>query len=553
MATYYVDATTGSNSDDGLSEANAWQTVSKVNSSSFSAGDQVLFKRGEIWYDGALVVPSSGSSGNPITFGAYGSGADPIIDGIAVITSGWTYDTYGYYYPVTSTVVSQVWWNSATTRLTRVFTIGELATGKWFYDESVGSEKVWVYDNPSGVSVGLSYLRTLDITGKSYVTVQNIHFRHSVDFGILVYSNSDYVTISGCTSSYAYKNGVFVVTNCDNVTVSSCEVAYAGGTGIAVEKGSGSSTTNIQVNGNSVHNNCWCSDEDEPGEYYFTYTAGIRCVDLQGTTTSGMIIQNNEVYSNGVGSSGDRGWGIWCDGTDNTIVRYNKVHDNRLGGIYAEVCKTGCRIHYNLSYQNGVGVGLEAGICVEGRDSADNEQSDGVAIYNNVCWDNDPFGIRVNSQVDGTPHDDAVFNTLVKNNICYQNTYALYAYYGGDNNATYGTGNVYTHNCFGAEATAFLGWGYQTTKDTYDAWETSYGGSTYSVEANPQFVDATNKNFKLVYTSPCINAGTNVSLTVDYEGNTVPFPAGGIVDVGAYEYVQYPVAWSVLSIIQGRS
>lgn len=77
-ATYYVDATTGSDADDGLSEANAWQTVNKVNTSSFSPGDQILFKKGEIWRE-SLVVPSSGASGNPITFGNYGTGNNPKI------------------------------------------------------------------------------------------------------------------------------------------------------------------------------------------------------------------------------------------------------------------------------------------------------------------------------------------------------------------------------------------------------------------------------------------------------------------------------------------
>jgi len=83
MATYYVDATSGDDAKDGLSEANAWKTISKVNGESFSAGDSILFKRGEIWRE-QLTVPSSGSSGSPITFGAYGSGEDPIISGAVI-------------------------------------------------------------------------------------------------------------------------------------------------------------------------------------------------------------------------------------------------------------------------------------------------------------------------------------------------------------------------------------------------------------------------------------------------------------------------------------
>ena len=92
-ATYYVDFTTGDDEDSGLTEALAWKTIAKVNAASLSAGDSVLFKRGEEWRE-QLTVPSSGSAGLPITFGAYGTGDDPIITGFDV-TTGWTQYTSG--------------------------------------------------------------------------------------------------------------------------------------------------------------------------------------------------------------------------------------------------------------------------------------------------------------------------------------------------------------------------------------------------------------------------------------------------------------------------
>jgi len=88
--TYYV-AAAGSDSNSGTSAGAAWQTIGKVNGTAFAAGDSVLFNRGDIWYGAALVVPSSGTSGSPITFGAYGSGANPILKGAANLnTSGYT-------------------------------------------------------------------------------------------------------------------------------------------------------------------------------------------------------------------------------------------------------------------------------------------------------------------------------------------------------------------------------------------------------------------------------------------------------------------------------
>jgi len=81
MATYYVDATGGNDGDTGLSPTAAWQTIAHVNAQAFNAGDSILFKRGETWAGTALVPPSSGNAGNPITFADYGTGAKPIIDG----------------------------------------------------------------------------------------------------------------------------------------------------------------------------------------------------------------------------------------------------------------------------------------------------------------------------------------------------------------------------------------------------------------------------------------------------------------------------------------
>ena len=75
--TYYVDATDGNDGSDGLSEGNAWKTLSKVNGESFSPGDTISFQKGEVWRE-TLTVPSSGDASNQITFGSYGTGDNPV-------------------------------------------------------------------------------------------------------------------------------------------------------------------------------------------------------------------------------------------------------------------------------------------------------------------------------------------------------------------------------------------------------------------------------------------------------------------------------------------
>lgn len=75
---YYVDAVSGNDANDGLTTGTAWKTLSKVSGESFVPGDTILFNRGDT-FQGTLTISSSGSSDNPIVYGAYGTGEKPII------------------------------------------------------------------------------------------------------------------------------------------------------------------------------------------------------------------------------------------------------------------------------------------------------------------------------------------------------------------------------------------------------------------------------------------------------------------------------------------
>src|SRR5215475_10608106 len=77
--TYYFSTSDGDDSRTSAQAQNSstpWKSIDKLNSffSSLQAGDQVLFKRGDVFY-GSINISKSGSSGSPIVFGAYGSGS----------------------------------------------------------------------------------------------------------------------------------------------------------------------------------------------------------------------------------------------------------------------------------------------------------------------------------------------------------------------------------------------------------------------------------------------------------------------------------------------
>lgn len=100
-ATNYYIKTGGSDAANGLSDANAWATITKVNSvwaaGTFAPGDSILFKRGNT-FTGVLTAGESGTSGGRIIVGAYSTSANPkpIITGFTTVT-GWTNYGGGIY------------------------------------------------------------------------------------------------------------------------------------------------------------------------------------------------------------------------------------------------------------------------------------------------------------------------------------------------------------------------------------------------------------------------------------------------------------------------
>jgi hypothetical protein len=78
-ATYYV-SNSGSDSNSGTSPQDPWQSISRVNAGQYVPGDMILFFGGQS-FSGNLILSSSGTAGNPITVGSYGTPAATISAG----------------------------------------------------------------------------------------------------------------------------------------------------------------------------------------------------------------------------------------------------------------------------------------------------------------------------------------------------------------------------------------------------------------------------------------------------------------------------------------
>ena len=220
-ATYHV-ATDGSGN---------FTTIAQVNAASFSPGDSVLFRRGDTWRGVPLNVPSSGAAGQPITFGAYGTGALPKI--LGSITKNSTGDW---------TSAGTNLWRSAATSSTRevcnlIFnneaSCGIRVTGasacttqgywSWRNDGTDGTAYcIYLYSvgNPAtyysgGIECALFYIDQgqcqISTHGNSYLTIQNLDLRYCGCHGM----GNDGISGKGE----------------HDIIIENCSVSYIGGAG----------------------------------------------------------------------------------------------------------------------------------------------------------------------------------------------------------------------------------------------------------------------------------------------------------------------------------
>ena len=394
--------------------------------------------------------------------------------------------------------------------------LSALDTNEWHWESN--TLYVNVGEDPSTHSLEAGQRDyPFSITDKDYVTVNNIDLQlanHSVTY----INNSSHLTFDGGD----WKGGGFYGTQ----TPGNALTSYPTFTNLTIH-GFGSSGINI-----SADADYWdhitishCTVYDNGWQFIHSATttmegnsAGIKVWGGYNYGAAGasdfITIEYNEIYNNYDQWGQLCGSGLWVDQWgDGAIVRYNKIHNNDNAGLVFENMVGGTG-YYDLVYSNLNGILVYRDITT-------------TTIYNNVCYGNERSGIGVGFAPSGT----TVTNNLIKNNISTGNAHNLSATYGGENVGG-GSGNVYTYNCFGPEAANFIEWGQGVYKATYDAWETAYGGSTYSAEADPKFI-TNGSDFHLQAGSPCIDKAVNVGLTSDYEGSLVP--KGSAPDIGAYE------------------
>jgi hypothetical protein len=201
--TYYVSSSSGSDANSGTSASAAWATVGHVNAQTFQAGDSVLFKRGDVWNE-SLIPPSSGSSGNPITFDAYGTGAAPNLTGYyAIPASKWVLVTgNAWKAPVPSTFATVNFCLFGSIWGQKVPAVSSNLTAQWDFYLANGYLYVYSVGNPGTyynepiVPMALSNVPVINVNGKSWLAFQHLLVNWFDDYGVYVQGTSDHLVFA---------------------------------------------------------------------------------------------------------------------------------------------------------------------------------------------------------------------------------------------------------------------------------------------------------------------------------------------------------------------
>ena len=301
---------TGSDSNNGLSEATPLKTISSLNSITNIPGDILSFKSGDFWSERLYFYNESGNKDFPITINSYGSGKIPEIGGrfnlYNTSLANWTLEYYNVYSTQTNTIPYRVWL-SGIEYSESVNNNSVNNYDRWYYDSV--NDKLYIYatQNPAneytsfkGVEGVNDFFSSIYIELSDYLIFNNIN----------ITGNTPGVYIEGG------QNNIF-----DNVYLGYYSM-YSFVTYADIP------TYRLSIN-NSIINSYIDSGYDLKNNYSFNGNDAIKL--NEGTNHT--IIENNTiigfghagVYIEGISNSAN-----YVEGSSYNIVKNNSIYFNQL-------------------------------------------------------------------------------------------------------------------------------------------------------------------------------------------------------------------------------
>jgi parallel beta-helix repeat protein len=491
---YYVDSAVGKDGNSGNSTTSPWQTLAKVSSRSYSPGDQILLKSGSTWRE-QISVPSSGVSGKPILFGAYGSGSPPLINGADLVSNWSSFSGYTYRADI-AWAPSHVWYNG--TLLTKAASLGALTSAQeWFY--SSGTLYIWAPGNanPAGHAVEADRRsRAIDIVSRSYITIDGISMKNSTS-SLVAPWNASHITVQNSAMKNAWI-GVYASAASPNLLVNNCtftvDSGYIGRDFVFVS----SATADNPIVSNNVVGNIsgfvaiMFNDVDNGQAYGNTITGSGSGIETAATTrsVSGALIHDNAIFS-----SDHRlqdGESIKIRGTPPYTASAAVYRNYIQGGPYT---------------WDGIGGWYAVN----------------SLVYANIVMGSTQYGIQFTL--------DSI-NNVFANNTLYKNAIAGIALY--TNGSAEVKNNIIQLSSVGisADSGVSVSEDYNVINQVPTLRSVNISAGSHTTTANPAFVSSspkTGNDFKLGTSSPAIGSGTNLgspyNMVMDPAGTVFPYPA----------------------------
>jgi len=551
LTTYYV-STTGSDTNNGTSTSTPWASVTKVDNTTFQPGDQILFQRGDEWH-GLLIASASGTAANPIVYGAYGTGVDPIFDGSDPVAAG-DFTEEGtssiYAFPVADVPVDpadnarEVFWVYYNHTMFAADTSDSNMPVDSFYSDgtnvyintggpdpiTAGNYIVTVGDRGDGTNANSSLI---DSNGFSYITFENIWGRETAEVGsggsltggindgyVFRIQGGSNVTLLNDEADDGSKHNVGAI-DTNNFTANDVTAQYSpigvSGNGLPY----GNATAFVAYADNGGGNNfdlINCTVENYGGSQPAFLTHEVNPGDIDSITLTDFVTDGSPIA---------------LEPGSNETITFNggEITNNTLTAYGA----TGTTIMIN-------------GMTFDGNGSA-------VEIYGGATVQNCLF--------DQTSQSGASIQVSGANNLIRFNTIDSGSYTDGIIMYSGVTGAVIYGNLFTGQNSDISVASNDTFSADYDFYDTTVGApqfyvsgntdslsqfqaagyETHAVQGNPDFVGSGANPFSLQSTSPAINIVPTTNITgvnTDILGN--PRPSGSAYDAGAYEFqiAQYP-------------
>jgi len=501
-ATYYVDSVTGSDANLGTSPGAAWQTLAKVNATTFSPGDSLLFRAGCVW-SGRLWPKGSGAEGSPIIIGSYDiiarydTGSKPLING-----DGAAQEALLLY--------NQHHWEINNLELTNYDPAGPEAKPL--------RQGVRILGVDAG-TLDHIYLKDLEV--------------HDVNGSITVGRDG-----GKCNAGILFDvEGSSVPTNFNDILIEDCYVHDCQRSGIKLWTNWGRSCnnatpalhTNVIIRGNVVD---------------YVAGDGINVHQTAGALAEYNVVSRTCYYTAKANAA------LWTWASDDAVIQYNEVYDTMQtwDGMAFDIdgCSQRCIYQYNYSHDNDGGFLMIIGV----PDCA------GGGPYAKFCHDNHfRYNISQNDQTRiwrlvGNAWDNYIYNNTVyldNSNPRWLDSGPCGGQYNHD---TYFWNNIhYNTNSPGADFNFS-----STTNNIFD-YNVFYGNHPAGEPADPHKITDDPKlvapgtagigrdtcaGYRLRPDSPCLDSGMEVPNNggLDYWGN--PLPSGPAADRGATEYQQFP-------------